>query len=210
MADRDTEHDDAGPENKRTAGGPTGDTAPVDGDPPLPIDVITRAVTLTRQVRRTVDDDERAAVSTERDRVLATHGYVARIREDDAGETLVLYPHEWVDDGVVRVDRVGDTGRAIERSLSGVGSDDWGDVAAHNRRTADRVAEVHGDPHGATAHAYADFMSNHYAKRIEAASPAERREFREEYLPRNGWPTEAQREAVEESLRRIEETAETE
>jgi len=108
------------------------------------------------------------------------------------------------------VDRVEDTDRAVERSLSGVGSDDWGDVAAHNRRIADRVADVHGDPHGATAHAYADFMSNHYAKRLEAASPAERREFREEYLPRNGWPTEAQREAVEESLRRIEETAETE
>ncbi|PSP50311.1 rnhA operon protein [Halobacteriales archaeon QH_7_69_31] len=176
----------------------------------MPADVVSRAATLTRRVRQPVDDDERAAVSAERDRLLADHGYVARVREDDAGETLVLYPDEWVGDGVVRVDRVEDTGRAVERSLSGVGSDDWGDVAAHNRRIADRVADVHGDPHGETAHAYADFMSNHYGKRVERATPAERREFREEYFPRNAWPTEAQREAVEESLRRIEETAETE
>ena len=208
MADRDTEPDDAGPEDGRTSDDATGDAAPADGDPPLPVDVLTRAVTLTRRIRR-VDDDERAQ-RDERDRLLDGHGYVARVREDAAGETLVLYPDEWVDDGVVRVDRVEDTGRAVERSLSGVGSDDWDKVAAHNRRIADRVAAVHGDPHGPTAHAYADFLSNHYAKRVEAASPAERREFREEYLPRNGWPTEAQREAVEESLRRIEETAETE
>jgi hypothetical protein len=210
MADRDTEPDDAGPEDGRTAGDAPGNAAPADGDPPLPADVVARAVTLTRQIRRTVDDDERAAVTAERDRMLAAHGYVARVREDDAGKTLVLYPDEWVDDGVVRVDRVEDPGRAVERSLSGVGSDDWDAVETHNRRLAERVAEVHGDPHGATAHAYADFMSNHYAKRVEAASPAERREFREEYFPRNAWPTEAQREAVEESLRRVEEIAETE
>ena len=210
MADRDTEPEDAGQDDGRTAGDATVAAAPAAGDPPLPTDVVTRAVTLTRRLRQAVDDDERAVFSAERDRLLADHDYVARVREDAAGETLVLYPDEWIDDGVVRVDRVEDTGRAVERSLTGVGSDDWGDVAAHNRRIADRVAAVHGDPHGATAHAYADFMSNHYAKRIEAASPAERREFREEYLPRNGWPTEAEREAIEESLRRIEETAETE
>jgi hypothetical protein len=210
MADRDTEPEDAGHDDGRTAGDDTGDAAPADGDPPLPVDVITRAVTFTRRLRQAVDDAERAAVSAERDRLLADHGYVARVREDAAGKTLVLYPDEWVEDGVVRVDRVEDPGRAVERSLSGVGSDDWDAVEAHNRRVAERVRAVHGDPHGATAHAYADFMSNHYAKRLEAASPAERREFREEYLPRNGWPTEAQREAVEESLRRIEETAETE
>ena len=210
MVDRDTEPEDAGQDDGRTAGDATVAAAPAAGDPPLPADVVTRAVTLTRRLRQAVDDDERAVFSAERDRLLADHDYVARVREDAAGETLVLYPDEWIDDGVVRVDRVEDTGRAVERSLTGVGSDDWGDVAAHNRRIADRVAAVHGDPHGATAHAYADFMSNHYAKRIEAASPAERREFREEYLPRNGWPTEAEREAIEESLRRIEETAETE
>jgi hypothetical protein len=210
MADRDEGPENARPDDGRTAGDATRDAAPADGDPPLPVDVVTRAVTLTRRLRQAVDDEDRAAFGAERDRLLADHGYVARVREDAAGETLVLYPDEWVDDGVVRVDRVEDPGRAVERSLSGVGSDDWDDVAAHNRRIADRVADVHGDPHGATAHAYADFMSNHYAKRLEAASPAERREFREEYLPRNGWPTEAQREAVEESLRRIEETAETE
>ena len=209
MADRDTEPEDAGHDDGRTGGDAPGDAAPADGDPPLPADVVGRAATLTRHVRRTVDDDERAAVTAERDRVLAAHGYIARVREDDAGETLVLYPDEWVDDGVVRVNRVEDPGRAVERPLSGVGSDDWDAVEAHNRRVAERVRAVHGDPHGATAHAYADFMSNHYAKRVERATPAERREFREEYFPRNAWPTEAQREVVEESLRRVEEIAET-
>ena len=210
MADRDTEPNDARPEDGRIADDAPSDAAPADGDPPLPADVVTRAATLTRRVRQAVDDDERAALSAERDRLLADHGYVARVRENAAGETLVLYPDEWVDDGVLRVDRVQDTGRAVERSLSGVGSDDWGDVAAHNRRIADRVADVHGDPHGATAHAYADFMSNHYAKRVERATPAERWEFREEYFPRNAWPTEVQRETIEESLRCVEEIAQME
>jgi hypothetical protein len=174
---------------------------------PLPDEVVTRAATLTRRIRRAVDDVERAAFREERDRLLVGHDYVARVRDDDTGATLVLYPEEWVAEGVVQVDRSEDTDRAVERSLSGVGTDDWDDVEAHNRRIATRVAEVHGDPHGATVHAFADFMSNHYGKRIEAASPAERREFREEYFPRNAWPTAAQRDAVERSLRLVEAVA---
>ena len=109
MADRDTEPEDAGQDDGRTAGDATGAAAPAAGDPPLPADVVTRAVTLTRRLRQAVDDDERAAFSAERDRLLADHDYVARVREDAAGETLVLYPDEWIDDGVVRVDRVEDT-----------------------------------------------------------------------------------------------------
>jgi len=132
MADRDEGPENARPDDGRTAGDATWDAAPADGDPPLPVDVVTRAVTLTRRLRQAVDDEDRAAFGAERDRLLADHGYVARVREDAAGETLVLYPDEWVDDGVVRVDRVEDTGRAVERSLSGVGSDDWDDVAAHH------------------------------------------------------------------------------
>jgi hypothetical protein len=201
MADRDTDPDDTPPVAA------TDDDAATTGDSPLPADVVTRAQTLTRRTRRALDDDERAGYREERDRLLSAHDYVARVREDDAGETLVLYPGEWVEDDVVRVDRVEDTDRAVERSLSGVGTDDWDAVETHNRRVAEGVAEAHGPPHGATAHAFADFMSNHYAKRVEAATPAEHREFREEYFPRNAWPTAAQGDAVEESLRRLEEIA---
>ena len=100
-----------------------------------------------------------------------------------------------------------DTDRAVERSLSGVGSDDWETVEAHNRAVAERVRAEHGEVHGGNAHAFADFMSNHYVKRVETATPEEREEFREEYLPRNAWPTEAQREAVERSLRLVEKVA---
>ena len=173
----------------------------------LPDNVTARARTLTRRMREAIDDEERAAYREERAGLLAEHGYVSRVREDDTGETLVLYPEEWVDDGVVRVDRIEDTDRAVERSLSGVGSADWEMVEAHNRAVAERVRAEHGEVHGGNAHAFADFMSNHYAKRVETATPEEREEFREEYLPRNAWPTEAQREAVERSLRLVEEVA---
>ncbi len=209
MADQDPGHDaTAAPDTGGTESPRSDDDAATpDDDPSLPDDVVDRAVTLTRQMRRAVDDNERAAYRDDRDRLLAGHDYVPRVREDDAGESLVLYPAEWVEDGVVQVDRIEDTDRAVERSLSGVGSDDWDAVEAHNRAVAERVAERHGDPHGATAHAFADFMSNHYAKRVGAASPAEREEFREEYLPRNAWPTDAQRDAVETSLGYVEEIA---
>jgi hypothetical protein len=173
----------------------------------LPDDITARARTLTRRMREAVDDEERAAYREERAGLLAEHGYVSRVREDDTGETLVLYPEEWVAEGVVQVDRIEDTDRAVERSLSGVGSADWETVEAHNRAVAERVRAEHGEVHGGNAHAFADFMSNHYAKRVETATPEEREEFREEYLPRNAWPTEAQREAVERSLRLVEKVA---
>ena len=120
-------------------------------EPPLPEEVVSRAVTLTRRMRRTVDANEQVAYRDERDALLE----------------------------------------------------------AHNRAIAERVREEHGDPHGANAHAFADFMGNHYAKRVEAASPAEREEFLEEYFRRNAWPTEAQRDAVQRSLRLVEEIAES-
>lgn len=183
------------------------DDATSPDDPPLPAEVVDRAVTLTRRMRRAVDDNERAAYRQDRERLLGRHEYVARVREDDTGATLVCYPADWVEDGVVQVASIEDTDRAVERSLSGVGSADYEVVETHNRAVAERVADRHGDPHGATAHAFADFMSNHYRKRVEAATEAERREFREEYFPRNAWPTDAQRDAVAESLRLVDEAA---
>ena len=172
-------------------------------DESLPEAVVTRALALTRRMREAVDDDERAAYREERDDLLADHGYAPRVREDGAGETLVLYPEEWVEDGVVQVDRIDDVDRGVERSLSGVGGDDWAAVETHNRTVAERVAGEHGDAHGANAHAFADFMGNHYCKRVETATPAEREEFLKEYFRRNAWPTDDQRAVVERSLRLV-------
>ena len=177
-------------------------------DDELPEAVVERAETLTRRARAAVDGDERRAYRRERDALLADHGFAARVREGDADETLVLHPEEWLEDGVVRVERIEDTGRAVEVRLSGTGDEDWDAVEAHNRAVADRVAVEHGQVHGRTAHAFADFMSNHYAKRLEEATPAEREEFRTEYFPRNAWPTDEQREALERSLELAVETAE--
>ena len=53
----------------------------------LPDDVTARARTLTRRMREAVDDKERAAYREERAGLLAEHGYVSRVREDDTGET---------------------------------------------------------------------------------------------------------------------------
>ncbi|MFQ3318249.1 MAG: hypothetical protein ACI8UR_000397 [Natronomonas sp.] len=175
----------------------------------LPENVAERADRLTRLARDAVDENERDAYLEERAELLAEHGFAARLREDDTSETLVLHPEEWLEDGVVQIERIDDTDRAVERSLSGVGdAADWDAIEAHNRAIAERVREEHGEAHGETAHDFADFMSNHYAKRIEAATPAEKREFRTEYFPRNAWPTDEQLEVVEQSLRLIENAAE--
>lgn len=188
-----------------------GDDARRDGDDGLPEDVVEHAERLTRLAREAVDENERAAYRREREALMADHGedgYAARVREDDTGATLVLYPREWLDDGVVDVEQIEDTGRAVERSLSGPGDgDDWAAVAEHNSAVADRVRADHGEVHGETAAAFAAFMSNHYAKPIERATPDERAEFREEYLPRNAWPSEAQLERLDRSMELILETA---
>ena len=174
----------------------------------LPRERVAEAERLTRLARAAEDDAEAAACRERRDAVLAEHGFRAREREEDAGATLICYPEEWVVDGTVRVDRVEDVDRAIEVSIEGTGDpDDWEAVAAHNRAVADRVREKHGPVHGANASAFATFMSNHYAKPVEEAADAEREEFRTEYFPRNAWPTDEQRAAVERSLSLVVECA---
>lgn len=171
----------------------------------LPADVIETAETLTRRARGAVDPQEADAYRDRRDDLLADYGFRARVRAEDSRAVLVLHPADWLEDGTVDVDAV-DTDRAIERPLSGAGDpDDWADVEADNRRLARRVADAHGDPHGRTAHALADFAGNHYAKPIGDLTPAELAEFRREYLPRNGWPTEEQLASLVESLRIVSE-----
>ncbi|WP_336034862.1 DUF7108 domain-containing protein [Halobacterium yunchengense] len=166
----------------------------------LPEDAVDTAERLTRLARDAVDDAEAAAYRDRRDRLLADHGFVARVREGD--DTLVCYPAEWVDDdGTVRLAEVEDTDRAVEVSLSGPGEQgDYEDAAARNADLVERVRDEHGDVHGDNAAAFADFMNNHYARPMDAAGDREREEFLAEFFPRNAWPSDDQRAVVEESL----------
>jgi hypothetical protein len=172
-----------------------------DPDRPLPESVVEEAERLTRLARDAVDGNEAAAYRERRGRLLAAHDYTARRRSAGRGEVLVLYPTEWVEDGVVRVERVDDVDRAVEVPLDGTGDpEEWDDVEAHNRGLAEAVEEAHGPVHGANAHAFADFMGNHCARPIDRATARQVREFTDEYFPRNAWPTPDQREALETSL----------
>jgi hypothetical protein len=176
----------------------------------LPAAVVEEAERLTRLARRASDPDEAAAYRRARADRLAEHGFTARVREDDPGETLVLHPADWVEDGTVRTDRIEDTGRAVEVSLEGPGDpDDWDAVEAHNRALVREVRAAHGEVHGDTAAAFADFMGNHCAKRIEDATAREVEEFLTEYFPRNAWPTDEQTAAATQSLRHLFRAADT-
>ncbi|QLG63954.1 rnhA operon protein [Halorarum salinum] len=170
-----------------------------DGDEELPADLIEEAERLTRLARKAVDEEEAAAYRSDRERRLAEHDFTARVREGD--DTLVLHPEEWLEDGLARVDRIEDTSRAIERPLSGPGDpDDWQAVEEYNASLVERVTAEHGETHGANARAFADFMGNHYAKRMDEATDEEVAEFLAEYFPRNAWPTDEQRDLAESSV----------
>jgi hypothetical protein len=166
--------------------------------------VIDEAERLTRLARDAVDEAEAAAYREAREDALAAYDYTARLREADERTVLVCHPADWLEEGVVRTDRIADVSRGIERQVAGAApSADWDVVAAHNRDLADAVAAAQGDVHGANAHALADYASNHLAKRIEDLGRAELRKFLTEYFPRNAFPTDDQRARVEESLRLV-------
>jgi hypothetical protein len=172
----------------------------------LPADVVAEAERLTRLARSASDPAEAAAYERDRDERLADHGYVARVRETD--DTLVCHPAEWVADGTVQFDRIDDTDRAVEVTLSGPGSDPWDEVEAHNAALVEAVREAAADDaavHAANARALADFAGNHYAKRVDALTREEVTEFRTEYYPRNAWPSDRQRALLEASLSLVEE-----
>ena len=199
-----------------TADGGDSDTQDDDDRvPDIPADAVAEAERLTRLARRaeaerSTPEVEKAATfyRERRDELVAEHGYVPRLREDD--DTLVLYPDEWMDDGTVQLGRIDTTDRAVEVSLSGPGdADRYREVAAYNDAVAEAVSERHGDVHADTARAFAAFMSNHYVRAVDDATPDVRAEFREEYFPRNGWPTDEQLAVVEESLAVIESVAAT-
>ncbi|WP_135302304.1 DUF7108 family protein [Haloarcula amylovorans] len=168
----------------------------------LPDDTTDEVERLTKLAREAVDEKAAAAYREDRDALLDEHDYTARIREEDTGEVLVCHPAEWVDDGVIRPERVEDTDRGVEIRLSGPEDpDEWDEVETANRTVVEEVQDEHGDVHGATADALADFMGNHYSKAIADATPEELAEFREEYFPRNAWPTDEQQSLLDESVR---------
>jgi len=184
------------------------DTTDPRHSPDLPDEVVDEAERLTRLARRAVDPDAAAAYREHRAELVADHEFTDRVREDDPGETLVLYPEEWVEDGTVRPERVEDTDRAVEVSLSGPGDPDrWERVDEHNRDLVAAVRRAHGDVHGDNAAALADFAGNHYAKEMESLTAAELAEFRTDYYRRNVWPSEEQRSSIEESVRLVFEAA---
>jgi hypothetical protein len=193
--------DDENPDGAAAESDVADDDAPASAGEVPPV-VVDDAERLTHLAREAVDDDEAAAYRADRNAQLDDHDFTARVREDDSGETLVLHPQEWVDDGTIRPERVDDTDRAIELSLSGTDSpDDWQAVDDHNRELAAAVRETHGDRHGAVVDVLADFASNHYAKPIEALSAAELREFEAEYVTRNAWLDDDALAVLEESVR---------
>ncbi|MFW6384930.1 MAG: DUF7108 family protein [Halodesulfurarchaeum sp.] len=174
----------------------------------LPPDVLEEAKRLTRLARRSRTD---AAVNyrERRDELLAEHDYVARVRDDTEGPTLVCHPADWLDgDGTVRLDRPIDTEEAEEVPLSPRDNrDDWEDVESHNREIVGEVRTEYGPLHGKTASAFADFMGNHYSTRIDEASAAHVEEFRSWYFPRNAWPSPEQVAALDETLEYVFEVA---
>lgn len=175
----------------------------------LPDETVEAAERLTRLARRASDDAEAAAYRQRRDDALAEHGYTARIRTDGVDdETLVCHPEDWAEDGTVHPDRVDDVDRGIEVPLDGPGEPEaFDELYDHNHEIAERVRERHGHLHGENAAAFAEFVSNHYAKPIESVTPTELEVFRTDYYPRNVWPEDGQAELLDRSLEYVFETA---
>ena len=185
--------------------------------PDIPEDAVAEAERLTRLARAAEGEGNTGAAGDaladadayreRREDLVADHDYESRIREED--DTLVLYPEEWLEEGVVQFDRVEETERAVEIPLSGAGDpEQWQDVADHNEALAEVVADEYGEAHGANARAFAVFASNHYAKEVERVTSEEVEEFLTEYYPRNAWPSEAEASLVEESVEKVRALAE--
>ncbi|WP_435551381.1 DUF7108 family protein [Natrinema sp. CGMCC1.2065] len=180
-----------------------GDATDDEPDGDLPRGVVDEVERLTRLERTAVDDNEIEAYERRREELLENHDFTSRIRDDDGDDVLVCHPEEWHDDeaGVIRTDRIEDIDRAVEIPLEGTEDpDDWAAVDDRNRDLVAAVREAHGDVHGDNAALLADFAGNHYAKPIASLTADELAEFREEYLVRNAWPSEKQREVIAESI----------
>lgn len=168
----------------------------------VPDDVADEVVRLTRLMDAAVDDAEIDAYRERRNELLEPYDVTTRIRSESTRDVLVCYPEEWVTaDGTVRTEQIEDLDRAVERPLSGPGNpDDWDELAEHNRTIARTVRDQHGDVHGDNAEAFAEYMNNHCAKRIENAAREDVERFLTEYFVRNCWPTDRQQSLIDESV----------
>ncbi|MGQ4555831.1 DUF7108 family protein [Halobellus sp. GM3] len=186
--------------DRPTIEGDPGDLeAPSGGAEEVPPEVVEEAERLTRLAADAVDPEAEDAYRDYRDDLVGEHDFTARVREDD--DTLVLYPEKWVDGSTVQFDRIEDTDRAVEVSLSGPDHGaEWDDVEAANAAVVEAVENRHGPDHAANVRAFADFMGNHYLKCVAEATRAERAEFLTEYYPRNVWPSKEQESIVAESV----------
>lgn len=183
-------------------GDDTDDVAERFADAPLPATVLEEAERLTRLARNAVDPDERAAYRERRESLLREYEYTTRVREED--DTLVCHPAAWMDDGTVRTERIEDVSNAVEISLAGPGDpDDWAALDERNRALVERVRAEHGPVHAANADRFADFMGNHCAKHVTAATGPEIERFLGEYYVRNAWPDPREREVVLDSLEHL-------
>ncbi|MFA1610558.1 DUF7108 domain-containing protein [Halobellus rubicundus] len=182
-----------------------GERSEGDGDAEVPDDVVEEAERLTRLADEAAVEDAAEAYRDRRDDLVADHDFTARVRDED--DTLVLYPEEWVEDGTVQFDRIDDTDRAVEVSLSGPDHGaEWDAIEERNEAIVDAIEAAHGPDHAANVRAFADFMGNHYLKAVDDATRDEREEFLTEYYPRNAWPSKKQESIVAESVRLATET----
>jgi hypothetical protein len=180
-----------------------------EADREVPESVVDEAERLTRLARDATDPEERTSYERDRDERLEPYDFVARYRAED--DTLVVHPAEWVVDDAVHPELIVDIDRAIERSLTGAGDEaDWGAVEAHNAEVVAAVRESADDRHARNARAFADFMGNHYARKVETASGGEIREFLDEYYPRNAWPTDEEKAVIAQSLEMVFDAADAE
>jgi len=166
----------------------------------LPADVVERAARLTRRARETNDEETTRVTGDEREELLAEYDYAARVREEDDRSVLVCYPTEWLEDGNAAFERIEDTERAVEYPLSGPIDADWERLVAENDAIVEAVTDEYDAVHAANARALAEYAENHHGTTIERLTDDQLERFREEFYPRNVWPTDEQAAVVEESI----------
>lgn len=170
-------------------------------DKPIPEDIVDKSISLTLRSRNITDENTSEELLKKRDNMLKRYDYTARVREED--DTLVLYPSNWLnkEGGKINLREIEDTGNAVEVSLSGPNKDaNWEDIEKANSRIVSKVRDEYTDAYAANIRAFADFMGNYYLKKVTEATQEEKTEFKEEYYPRNVWPTEEQLSSLEDSI----------
>ena len=160
----------------------------------------TRLRELTNTLREAPDRTE--SITARRDQILDRLGACSRVREDPDGAVLVIYPASWIDaDGTVDPAYISDPDRAVELPLeTATREDDWESIHDHNLALASAVRRRRGPVHGATAEAFATYLSNHHLLRIEEASTTVLQTFTDEYFIRNAWPDQEQLALLDRSM----------